>query len=83
MAQALRSREPLGRREVQASSPRIQRCGSPADIGLMAKKTAKGPRVYRDASTGRFVTKKYARKHPKTTVKGRGRVPATTDDSTG
>ena len=69
------------RRAVQIS-PRIQRCGSPADIGLMAKK-AKVPRVYRDASTGRFVTKKYAKKHPKTTVKGRRRVPATTDDSTG
>ena len=64
-------------------SPRIQRRGSPADIGLMAKKKAKEPRVYRDASTGRFVTKKYAKKHPKTTVKGRRRVPATTDDSTG
>ena len=64
-------------------SPRIQRRGSPADIGLMAKKKAKEPRVYRDASTGRFVTKKYAKKHPKTTVKGRRRVPATTDDSSG
>jgi len=49
----------------------------------MAKKKAKEPRVYRDASTGRFVTKKYAKKHPKTTVKGRRRVPAMTDDSTG
>ena len=64
-------------------SPRIQRRGWPADIGLMAKKKAKEPRVYRDASTGRFVTKKYAKKHPKTTVKSRRRVPAATDDSTG
>ena len=61
----------------------IQRRGSPADIALMAKKKAKEPRVYRDASTGRFVTKKYAKKHPKTTVKGRRRVPATTDDASG
>lgn len=27
------------------------------------------PRRYRDAHTGRFVTKKYAKKHRKTTVK--------------
>jgi hypothetical protein len=31
----------------------------------MAKKTS----VYRDAETGQFVTKDYADKHPKTTVK--------------
>ena len=42
----------------------------------MAKKRAKAPRIYRDASTGRFVTKKYAKKHPKTTVKERRRVAA-------
>lgn len=34
----------------------------------MAEKT-KRPRRYRDAATGRFVTKKYAKKHKKTTVK--------------
>ena len=34
----------------------------------MAKKP-KALRIYRDAATGRFVTKKYAKKHPKTTVK--------------
>ena len=34
----------------------------------MAKKH-KAPRIYRDASSGRFVTKKYAKKNPKTTVK--------------
>ena len=33
------------------------------------KKTQKPPRIYRDAATGRFVTKKYAKKHPKRTVK--------------
>ena len=38
------------------------------------KKAAKKPdnattRRYRDALTGRFVTKKYAKKHRKTTVK--------------
>ena len=42
----------------------------------MAKKKTKAPKVkaprlYRDASTGRFVTKKYAKKNPKTTVKER------------
>ena len=37
----------------------------------MADKTPKAPRVYRDALTGRFVTKKYAKKHKKTTVKER------------
>jgi hypothetical protein len=43
----------------------------------MAKKTKKTketsqdmtPRRYRDAHTGRFVTKKYAKKHRKTTAK--------------
>jgi hypothetical protein len=35
----------------------------------MAKKKSKTPKVYRDATTGRFVTKKYAKKNPKTTVK--------------
>jgi hypothetical protein len=35
----------------------------------MAKKKPKPPRIYRDATTGRFVTKKYAKKNPKTTVK--------------
>ena len=34
----------------------------------MAEKP-KPPRRYRDAVTGRFVTKKYAKKHKKTTVK--------------
>jgi hypothetical protein len=34
----------------------------------MAKKTTQ-PRLYRDSTTGRFVTKKYAKKHKKTTVK--------------
>ena len=29
----------------------------------------KAPRRYRDAGTGRFVTKKYAKKNRKTTVK--------------
>jgi hypothetical protein len=33
------------------------------------KKTQKPLRIYRDAATGRFVTKKYAKKHPKRTVK--------------
>jgi hypothetical protein len=34
-------------------------------------KTAKQPmnRRYRDAATGRFVTKKYAKKHRKTTIR--------------
>lgn len=37
----------------------------------MAKKDGKtkAPRRYRDAQTGRFVTKKYAKKNRKTTVK--------------
>ena len=37
----------------------------------MAKngKEKKGPRRYRDAGTGRFVTRKYAKKNRKTTVK--------------
>jgi hypothetical protein len=37
-------------------------------VGSMAKNTPT-PRRYRDAKTGRFVTRKYAKKHPKRTVK--------------
>jgi len=29
----------------------------------------KNPKVYRHARTGRFVTKKYAKKHPKKTLR--------------
>ena len=32
-------------------------------------RTTKGARRYRDARTGRFVTKKYAKKNKKTTLK--------------
>ena len=37
----------------------------------MAKKSKgnSGGHVYRSAETGKFVTKKYAEKHPKTTVR--------------
>jgi hypothetical protein len=55
----------------------------------MAKKKAKSkeksgaetkaPRLYRDAMTGRFVTKKYARKNPKSTVKERRSLAARAD----
>jgi hypothetical protein len=49
----------------------------------MAKKTKtrkpKGPRVYRDAATGRFVTKKYAKKHRDTTVKERLKLAPAAD----
>jgi hypothetical protein len=45
----------------------------------MAKKNGKTKKVtarrYRDSLTGRFVTKKYAKKHPKTTQK-ESRTPA-------
>ena len=45
----------------------------------MANKSGKTKKVtarrYRDALTGRFVTKKYAKKHRKTTVK-ESRTPA-------
>ena len=33
------------------------------------QETPKAPRRYRDAATGRFVTKKYAKKNRKTTIK--------------
>jgi hypothetical protein len=36
------------------------------EVSAMSKKTSK---VYRDAGSGQFVTKKYAENHPKTTVK--------------
>jgi len=35
----------------------------------------KGPPNYRDAGTGKFVTEKYAEKHPKTTEKEHNRPP--------
>jgi hypothetical protein len=35
------------------------------------KKTKGATRRYRDSLTGRFVTRKYAKKHKKTTVKER------------
>jgi len=36
----------------------------------MAKKASDGPRrSYRSTKTGRYVTKNFAKKHPKTTVK--------------
>lgn len=35
----------------------------------MAKKSSTPPPKYRDADTGHYVTKKYADKNPKTTVK--------------
>jgi hypothetical protein len=35
------------------------------------KKTKDATRRYRDSLTGRFVTRKYAKKHKKTTVKER------------
>jgi hypothetical protein len=37
--------------------------------GPLAKKKSKSPSIYRNAATGRFVTKKYAKKHPKKTVR--------------
>lgn len=40
-----------------------------ADSVVMAKKKEKALRVYRDTGTGRFVTKKYAKKNPKTTAR--------------
>jgi hypothetical protein len=48
----------------------------------MAKKKGKAPRVYRDAATGRFVTKKHAKKNPKTTLKERRTVTAADPGST-
>lgn len=35
----------------------------------------KGPPDFRDAGTGKFVTEKYADKHPKTTEKEHNRPP--------
>lgn len=35
----------------------------------MAKRKGKYTTRYRDAESGQYVTKKYAEKHPKTTVK--------------
>ena len=46
--------------------------------GTLAKKTTK-PRRYRDSVTGRFVTKKHAKKHPGTTVRERLQASARSD----
>ena len=40
------------------------------------KSKPKAPRRYRDAATGRFVTKKYAKKNRKTTIKESAADPA-------
>jgi hypothetical protein len=52
----------------------------------MAKKktkvTSKASRVYRDAATGRFVTKKYAKKNPRTTVKSRRSASTAVSENT-
>lgn len=37
----------------------------------MAKRNSKARNVYRDAVSGRFVTKRYARRNPRTTVRER------------
>jgi hypothetical protein len=72
-----------GRAELTNSHPVSGRNGrhlkddpTSADLRPMAKKKSKtkepkapASRRYRDATTGRFVTKKYAKKHRKTTVK--------------
>jgi hypothetical protein len=42
----------------------------------MAKKSSTGGSHYRDAGSGEFVTKKYAEKHPKTTIKESPPKPA-------
>ena len=38
--------------------------------------TKKGPPDYRSSETGRFVTERYAEKHPRTTEKEHNRSPA-------
>jgi len=43
----------------------------------MKAQGSNGPRVYRDATTGQFVSKKYAKKHRDTTVKGRRKIAPT------
>ena len=45
----------------------------------MTKETTpkKKPDRYRHAKSGRFVTKKYAEKHPATTVKEKGKTDGT------
>jgi hypothetical protein len=41
----------------------------------------KAPRLYRDATTGRYVTKKYAKKNPESTVKERRKVVSGADSA--
>jgi hypothetical protein len=74
---------PLRGPELKSRPPNhVQTSGNAADTEQMAKKKAKAhdtnsatktkaPRLYRDATTGRFVTKKFAKKNPKKTVKER------------
>jgi len=42
---------------------------------VMAKKKPKVKTIYRSSVTGRFIPKRYAKKHPRTTEKERVRVP--------
>jgi hypothetical protein len=57
--------------QLSVGSPKLQE----RDHGLMpkrnGKKTKGAARRYRDSLTGRFVTRTYAKKHKKTTVKER------------
>jgi hypothetical protein len=53
-----------------------KRKGSTKSKPKSKSKTPKAPRRYRDSATGRFVTKKYAKKHRKTTIKESAADPA-------
>lgn len=53
-----------------------KRKGSTKSKPKSKPETPKAPRRYRDAATGRFVTKKYAKKNRKTTIKESAADPA-------
>ena len=82
---------PVRPRSTPPGAVTFQASQARADTAQMAKKKAKSkeksaaqtkvPRLYRDATTGRFVTKKYARKNAKSTVKERRRIALRTDST--
>ena len=65
----MRGRDPTDLFGIERTSVHIGNGDRPMSKKADKKSSPKPPRRYRDASTGRFVTKKYAKKNRKTTMK--------------
>jgi hypothetical protein len=81
LAQVSERAPPYGRLRLRRRTTKRDFCAArslPIPTVMAKKKTKKpkAPRVYRDSTTGRFVTKRYAKKNPTTTLKERHRIDA-------